>query len=528
MLDTIVVGAGVSGLALAGKLQAAGQDYLLIEARERLGGRVETVPESATAVAVDLGPSWFWPATQPRITRLIAELGLSSFPQHDSGTILHLAKGDGSPEPLAQSSVHVDAWRVGGGMGALIQALAQRLAPERIRTGLEVKKLIAHEDHVELQCANGADTVALLARHAVLALPPRIVATRISFEPELDESLQATLRATPTWMAAQCKAVSRFPVAFWRAGGYSGNAFVTHAQAVLGEVFDACGKSGMPAALGGISALPATVRTAFTKVHDLMIHSQFAQLFGPAAANGELFVRDWAQEAFTCTPLDLVAASAHPQDAGPELVAAQWRGMLYLGGSETATQSAGYLEGALDAAERIGRALSARAGSPLQSERPDLRANRACLERFTRSVNQLREHAFERYVFGIKRALSSQQSDDMTQTVLIDVAAQTYAQALECLQALPVDLSSASIENGRISLTPALLSAFSGFSNALLNEVQAHNASSCAISNFPLEQKLNQAYLQAIRRDLAAQWREFALAVNEELIERMETTAVPH
>lgn len=528
MLDTIVVGAGVSGLTLAGKLQSAGHDYLLIEARERLGGRVDTVPASSTAVAADLGPSWFWPATQPRITRLIAELGLACFPQHDSGTVLHLAKSDGNTEALAQNSVHVDAWRIDGGMGMLIQALAKKLAPERIRIGLEAKQLIAHEDHVELLCQDASGTVRLLARHVVLALPPRLAATRIRFSPELDGTLQATLLATPTWMAAQCKIVSRFPVAFWRAGGLSGNAFVTHAQAVLGEIFDACGENGLPAALGGISALPATVRTAFTKVHDLMIHSQLAQIFGPAASKGELFVRDWAQETFTCTPLDLAAASAHPQDAVPGLITPLWRGMLYLGGSETATQSAGYLEGALDAAERIARELCARASNPLQSERPDLRANRACLERFKRSVAGLREHAFERYVSGIKRALSSQQSHDMTQTVLIDVAAQTYAQALECLQALPMDLSGVSVENGRVSLTPALLSAFSGFSNALLNDVQAHNASSCAISNFPAEQKLNQAYLQAIRRDLAAQWREFALAVNEVLLDRMETATIPH
>lgn len=527
MLDTIIVGGGVCGLHLAGKLQSTGQDYLLIEARDRLGGRVETVPGSEREVAADLGPSWFWPGTQPRMARLVEELGLRSFPQHDTGTILHLPKGDGSPEPLPQSSVHIEARRLHGGMGMLIDALAGRLPAGRIRLRVELTRLIDRGDHVQLECLQDGVPLTLDARHVVLALPPRLVASRIVFEPALSGPLLEILRATPTWMAAQCKSISRFPVAFWRASGLSGNAFVTHAQAVLGEIFDASGENGTPAALGGLSALPATVRTAFCKVHDLMIHSQYAQLFGPAAAQGELFVRDWAAEPFTCTELDLVVASAHPQDGIPELASAHWSGRLFLGGSETAAQSAGYLEGALDAAERIARELSARATDPLRSERADLRENRACLERFHRSVSLLRTNAIERYVTGIKRALSSQQSEDMTQIVLIEVAAHAYAAALECLQGLPLQLGEARVEHGRVSLTPALLAAFSGFTNDLLRDVQQHNASSCAISNFPAEQKLNQAYLQAIRRDLAAQWREFALALNEQLLERMEQFAIP-
>ena len=49
--------------------------FRLYEARERLGGRILSQPTQAGG-RVDLGPTWFWPETQPSITRLIEDLGL--------------------------------------------------------------------------------------------------------------------------------------------------------------------------------------------------------------------------------------------------------------------------------------------------------------------------------------------------------------------------------------------------------------------------------------------------------------------
>lgn len=327
-------------------------------------------------------------------------------------------------------------------------------------------------------------------------------------------------------MAAQCKAVMRYREAFWRKQGLAGNAFVTHPQAVLGEISDACDADVRLAALCGLSAIPASARQAFSKVFDMMLRSLYAQLFGPAAAEGELIVRDWALEAFTCSTLDHTRPASHPQDGVKSLARPQWDAHLFLGGSETAGQSAGYLEGALEAAARIHSQLR---GIHAEAERlalPGVARNHAGIEAFAQAVAILRAHALGRYVDGIRRARSGQKSQDMTQIVLVEVAAQTYARALEQLRELDLDLSGAVIEAGRASLTPALLATFSGFADELLRDAQAHNGRSCAISNFPLEHNLNQAYLQAIRRDLAAQWREFALALNDELANRMERAAL--
>jgi monoamine oxidase len=56
-VDTLVIGAGLAGLAAAERLVAAGAKVTLLEARARLGGRVWT-ESRPNGVAVELGPEW--------------------------------------------------------------------------------------------------------------------------------------------------------------------------------------------------------------------------------------------------------------------------------------------------------------------------------------------------------------------------------------------------------------------------------------------------------------------------------------
>lgn len=53
--DVIVIGAGVAGLAAAGKLATAGLSVEVLEARERIGGRIFTLHESGLKSPVELG-----------------------------------------------------------------------------------------------------------------------------------------------------------------------------------------------------------------------------------------------------------------------------------------------------------------------------------------------------------------------------------------------------------------------------------------------------------------------------------------
>ena len=523
VFDVAIVGAGLCGLALARTLVARGLDVLVIEARERLGGRVQTRHCEATGQALDLGPTWFWLETEPRITALLGELGLASQPQADPDDALWLTDPNQAPERRVEpGGVHAGARRIEGGAGQLVQALAASLPPGTVRLGVALQALRDRGAFIELLPATGHP---VRARQVVLALPPRLVQERLRFDPALPVAVQDALQAAPTWMAAQAKAVTTFAQPFWRTAGHSGNAFVRHAQAVLGEVFDA--SEGEGGALGGFIALNPAQRENFKRGLPMLIDSQLAQLFGPQAQNGHQFVQDWADEPWTCSAIDR-ASPPEPPQSDPLLRQPLWAGRVFFGGSETASHGAGHMEGALESADRIAHALSrpkAGAGSAqapaalhLAGAADGTRAE--ALAAFAASVLALRAMAPERYRLHLTRQLAGQQTDMLTQRALLATADQVYSESLARLDPLlpALDAASAEVLNGRHALTSALLAPFEGWNKGLLEAALSFNGSSCALSNFPLEHHPEAELLRAITLDLAAAWREFALELNTRLL----------
>jgi monoamine oxidase len=90
-IDVLVIGAGFAGLAAACKLVKAGSNVMVLEARDRVGGRAFTV--AGHGVRYDLGGQWIGPR-QNRILSLIRAYGLKTYPQFEKGrTILQWRKG---------------------------------------------------------------------------------------------------------------------------------------------------------------------------------------------------------------------------------------------------------------------------------------------------------------------------------------------------------------------------------------------------------------------------------------------------
>lgn len=89
--DVLVIGAGYAGLTATYELRKAGKNVLLLEARDRVGGRVWT-QRFDDGSYVDLGGAWVGP-TQDRLYTLAREFGVETFKTYDEGKSTQFFRG---------------------------------------------------------------------------------------------------------------------------------------------------------------------------------------------------------------------------------------------------------------------------------------------------------------------------------------------------------------------------------------------------------------------------------------------------
>ncbi|XP_063306213.1 amine oxidase [flavin-containing]-like [Pelobates fuscus] len=133
--DVVVIGGGLSGLSAAKLLVESGLSVVVLEARNRVGGRTFTV-QNEKVKYVDLGGAYVGP-TQNRILRIAKECGVETYKVNEEQQLIHHVKGKSYPfqgpfPPMWNPIVYLDynnLWRTMDEMGKEIPNEAPWAAP---------------------------------------------------------------------------------------------------------------------------------------------------------------------------------------------------------------------------------------------------------------------------------------------------------------------------------------------------------------------------------------------------------------
>jgi len=338
--DVVVIGAGISGLAVAEAVHRSGRTVIVLEARCRIGGRLLSDP-------LDLGASWFWNG-ELRVRAMTDRFGIATFPQHIAGDAM-IDERDGVHR-YPGNPIDGPAHRFAHGATSLTDALAGQLPQRSVLVGQPVVE-ISHDLGVKT-----ADD-SWQPQHVVIAVPPAVAAATIRLPPSLPANLKALALRTPVWMGDTIKVVATYDEPFWRTDGLAGAAISRVGP--LHEMHDLSGPGGSPAAIFGF------VRAGQPDgLGESDVRAQMARIFGPrAGVPRKLQIQDWSREQWTnpsasagefVTSAPDYALFGHAMYQQPQL-----SGRLHWSSTETAPHYAGHIEGALEAAERSVRAISA-------------------------------------------------------------------------------------------------------------------------------------------------------------------------
>ena len=325
---------------IAYRLKQVGLPVKIIEARDRIGGRIHTV-HAERYTPVEMGATWFG-AAHTNLTELLDELEIPRFEQFMDGTAyfqpFSTSEAEAFEIPQQEAS-----FRVSGGTSRIIERLASHFDDSELITGQPVRRIEVSNDGVQV-VANKTFS----ADRIVVCLPPKLWAQSIAFQPALPSTLHQLATNTQTWMEDSIKVAFVYERPFWRERGTSGVLFSQTGPVT--EFYDHTNADNTRYALAGF--VHPSYQLYSPKERKEKILQQLIGIFGPAATEYIDFQElIWAEGVFTKSE-SISPLIPHQNNGHPLFAKGYFGDQLFFSNTETSPVSSGYMDGAVFAAKQ--------------------------------------------------------------------------------------------------------------------------------------------------------------------------------
>lgn len=333
----LIIGSGLSGLLTAYRLKIAGIPFKILEARSRIGGRINTVSGKNQA-PVEMGATWF-NDVHHNLIALLEEFKLDYFEQFMEGSVFYQPTFD-SPAKEIQVPSQSSSYRISGGSSKLTDFLHAKLDLQDILLNQTVTKISFNENSVKVF----ADEV-FEGTQVVLALPPKLWASIITFEPNLPENLQNIGKETHTWMEDSIKVALTYEMPFWQQEKRSGALFSNVGP--MTELYDHCNRERSTYALCGF--MSTSFKNLNVEERKNAVLNQLYNTFGKKAMDFiEYHECMWSEEKYTFATSESLLFP-HQNNGNAVFRKSYFNDRLLISSAESAKEHAGYMDGAVSA-----------------------------------------------------------------------------------------------------------------------------------------------------------------------------------